>query len=161
MYSNIFKEAVEFVLSNEGGYVNNPNDKGGETNFGISKRSFPNMDIKNLTKEQAIDIYYDHYWKKCFEQLPTKLAIKIFDMIVNMGEPRAAILFQRAINDCGCKVSVDGKIGQQTIGAANSIQLARLMNTLRGKCREFYLDIIKRNPEMIVFEKGWLARADR
>lgn len=60
-----FEEAVEFVLAYEGGYVNDPNDPGGETNFGISKRAYPNVDIKNLTREDVIDIYRRDYWDRC------------------------------------------------------------------------------------------------
>ena len=51
-----FEEAVKSVLKHEGGYVNDPKDPGGETNFGISKRAFPDLDIKNLTEEDAIEI---------------------------------------------------------------------------------------------------------
>jgi hypothetical protein len=54
---NIFNQAIENVLKNEGGYVNDPYDPGGETIFGISKRIYPHLDIKNITRNQAIDIY--------------------------------------------------------------------------------------------------------
>ena len=57
-----FRKAIEVILKYEGGYVNDPNDLGSETNFGISKRSYPNVDIKNLTKEQAIEIYHRDWW---------------------------------------------------------------------------------------------------
>ena len=52
-----FNEIIEKVLEHEGGYVNDPHDAGGETNYGIAKRWYPNVDIKNLTKEQAKKIY--------------------------------------------------------------------------------------------------------
>ena len=58
-----FESIVQVVLKHEGGYVNDPDDSGGETNFGISKRAFPDLDIKNLTKEDAVKIYHDKYWK--------------------------------------------------------------------------------------------------
>ena len=57
-----FDILVKKVLKHEGGYVNDPSDPGGETKYGISKRAFPDLDIKNLTEEQAILIYYDEYW---------------------------------------------------------------------------------------------------
>ena len=59
-----FEKAVEFVLRMEGGYVNDPKDPGGETNFGIAKKSYPGVDIKNLTEEQAEEIYKRDYWEK-------------------------------------------------------------------------------------------------
>ena len=60
----LFDKAMNFVGLMEGGYVNDPIDKGGETKYGISKRSYPNLDIKNLTKEQAREIYYKDFWLK-------------------------------------------------------------------------------------------------
>ena len=57
-----FDEIIEVVLEHEGGYVNDPKDPGGETNFGIAKRSHPDVDIKNLTKESAKEIYKEVYW---------------------------------------------------------------------------------------------------
>ena len=57
-----FDEIIEVVLEHEGGYVNDPHDAGGETNFGIAKRWYPDVDIKNLTKEQAKKIYHQDYW---------------------------------------------------------------------------------------------------
>ena len=59
-----FNEIIEVVLHHEGGYVNDPKDPGGETNFGIAKRSHPDVDIKNLTKDGAKEIYKEHYWDK-------------------------------------------------------------------------------------------------
>ncbi len=59
-----FEKAMTFIFKWEGGYVNDGNDPGGETNFGISKRAYPNLDIKNLTKDEAKQIYYRDYWEK-------------------------------------------------------------------------------------------------
>lgn len=81
-----FEKAIEFVLKWEGGYVNNPHDPGGETNWGISKRSYPHLDIKGLTKEQAIAIYKKDYWEKCgCDKLDYPLDIIVFDTAVNCG----------------------------------------------------------------------------
>ena len=86
-------KAIDFVLKWEGGYVHDPLDPGGETNFGISKKSYPDLDIKNLTKEQAVEIYKRDYWlaTKC-DTLPYPLDIIVFDTAVNMGRSRATIL---------------------------------------------------------------------
>ena len=59
-----FDEIIEITLHHEGGYVHDPKDLGGETNFGIAKRFYPDVDIKNLTKEGAKDIYKKDYWDK-------------------------------------------------------------------------------------------------
>lgn len=83
---NLFDKAMQFVGLMEGGYVNDSNDKGGETKYGISKKSYPNLDIKNLTKEQAEEIYYKDFWLKnnCDTMHPT-FAVLVFDTAVNMG----------------------------------------------------------------------------
>ena len=85
-----FKEALDFVLKWEGGYSNNLNDPGGETRFGISKRSYPELDISKLTLKQAEKIYYENYWLKAgCDKLPFPLSICVFDCSVNMGRSRA------------------------------------------------------------------------
>jgi len=87
---NDFDKAIKFVLKWEGGYSNDPNDPGGETNFGISKRSYPELDISKLTLKQAKEIYYQNYWLKCgCDNLPYPFNIIVFDTAVNMGRSRA------------------------------------------------------------------------
>lgn len=85
-----FDRAIAFVLKHEGGYVNNPQDPGGETNFGISRRAYPNVDIKNLTKERVVEIYKKDYWDaaNCGE-IDWPFDIIMFDTAVNMGIDRA------------------------------------------------------------------------
>lgn len=111
-----FDQAVGFVLREriEGGYVNDPRDPGGETAFGISKRSYPKENIKGLTRARAIEIYKRDYWDApgC-EKLPPKLAVALFDGAVNQGANIAPQLMQRALG-----VTADGIIGPITIKAA-------------------------------------------
>ena len=74
------------MLRVEGGYSNNSSDPGGETKYGISKRSFPNLDIPNLTREQAIEIYKSHYWDRAnCDSLPWPMSLLVFDSAVNSG----------------------------------------------------------------------------
>lgn len=88
-----FERAVEFVLKHEGGYVDNPNDPGGETKYGISKRAYPELDIKNLTEEKAKEIYHRDYWLKSgCEKIASGLDIVVFDTAVNCGVARASAL---------------------------------------------------------------------
>ena len=98
-----FEHVIGKVIEHEGGYVNDPHDAGGETNFGISKRWFPDLDIKNLTKEDAINIYYNNYWIPAkVDRLPNDLRSTYFDMCVNMGQSQAVKILQQAINSNYC-----------------------------------------------------------
>ncbi|NCX93262.1 MAG: hypothetical protein EBX40_01115 [Gammaproteobacteria bacterium] len=81
-----FETAVSIILDHEGGYVNDPKDRGGETRYGISKRAYPDLDIKNLSKADAIAIYRKDYWDKIkADTLPGWLRLMAFDCAVNQG----------------------------------------------------------------------------
>jgi len=81
-----FRTAIELVLKHEGGYTAGlAGDPGGETNFGISKRQYPKLDIKNLTKEAAIEIYRKDYWADWMGELDQQLANCLLDSAVNQG----------------------------------------------------------------------------
>lgn len=95
--SEPFDNAVTFVLAREGGYSNDPDDPGGETKFGISKRSYPNEDIPALTHERATEIYYTDYWHPIASVLPAPANIVAFDAAVNQGKKFAAEM----IGQCG------------------------------------------------------------
>ena len=122
-----FDEIIEVVLHHEGGYVNDPKDPGGETNFGIAKRSHPDVDIKNLTKDGAKEIYKEHYWdKNKVESLPEQLRHIYFDMCVNQGKGRAVKILQKAANAKGKNLKVDGGLGPATLNAIQKISLDRV-----------------------------------
>jgi hypothetical protein len=90
-----FTDAMQFIFKWEGEYVNDPKDLGGETKYGISKRWYPHLDIKNLTRDQASKIYYKDYWKKagCDKHFfPDN--ILLFDTAVHMGVFRALEIYQ-------------------------------------------------------------------
>ncbi|MBE3604117.1 peptidoglycan-binding protein [bacterium] len=158
-----FLAAVARVLRDEGGYVNNPDDPGGETNYGISKRSYPDLDIAHLTREQAIEIYFRDWWRKFrFGELPSGIAAKAFDLAVNMGAGAAVRCLQRALRACGRLVAEDGVIGDATIVAALDCAPAALMAALRSEAAGYYRALATaarlegRNDE---FLRGWLNRA--
>lgn len=159
--SPLFEQAIARVLKDEGGYVNHPSDPGGETNFGISKRSYPNVDIKNLTVEQAEDIYYSDFWLKGpYEQMSfAPLASKVFNTSVNAGSSRAFKLLQQAITACGVPVVVDGAIGPKTIAALNSLDGQKVLDAYRAAQANFYKGLVASTPSNAVFLKGWLIRA--
>lgn len=90
-----FEIAVNEVLGEEGGYVNNPSDPGGETNFGISKRAFPEVDIKNLTRDGAKDLYRSHYWVPLLPyMLPQQFQRIAFECAINQGLSKCKTLIE-------------------------------------------------------------------
>jgi lysozyme family protein len=109
-----FPRAVALILKHEGGYVNDPADPGGETNFGISKRAYPAEDIRAMTPARASAIYERDYWRraKC-DELPWPLAVQVFDMAVNAGVGPAVKMLQKVLG-----VTTDGVIGPKTLAAA-------------------------------------------
>lgn len=94
---SFFEQAFKIVVGEEGGYVNDPRDPGGETKFGISKRAYPNLDIAQLTLEQAQQIYLRDYWDECgCDAMPWERALCVFDMAVNQGQGAARALNHQA-----------------------------------------------------------------
>ncbi len=151
-----FDEIIEIVLEHEGGYVNDPDDSGGETNFGIAKRSHPDVDIKNLTKEGAKEIYKSVYWdKNKVEKVPEQLRHIYFDMCVNMGRKRAGRIVQRAANNKGHNLVVDGVLGPVTLGKINNVELERV----RAFRIKYYADLVTRKPNQEKFYFGWFRRS--
>ncbi len=161
--NDAFYEAVEIVLGNEGGYVNDPDDSGGETNFGISKRSYPDIDIKALTRSEAIEIYYMDFWlKQSYRDLYyAPLTIKSFDMSVNMGPRQANKLLQEAANTMGEDLDVDGCLGIQSINALNELDGETLLNQYRSELTDFYQNLVERHPHDQKFLEGWLKRVNQ
>jgi lysozyme family protein len=109
----MFDKAVTRVLQWEGKYSNDPHDKGGKTNYGISAAAYPGVDIKNLTETRAREIYRRDYWNKCnCDKMPYPVALIVFDSAVNQGVSTAARMLQKCLD-----VEIDGAIGPQTIAA--------------------------------------------
>lgn len=148
-----FEQAIEAIFRWEGGYVNHPSDPGGETNMGITKRDFPHLDIKNLTKSQAKDIYYHKYWiPSKAQELNDELKLIHFDTAVNMGLAGSARVLQESINHQNVKV--DGIIGPITLSYSFSVTKDRYAfhRALR------YMEIIARNQRLADFSRGWKRR---
>ena len=158
---NRFERAVSVVLAHEGGYVNDPRDPGGETKYGISKRSYPSLDIANLTREDAIAIYYRDWWQRYgYGRLQDEtVATKLLDMAVNMGPATAHRLLQEVLVFLGYDIAVDGIIGPQTIGATNKADPKRLLQLLRWRAAEHYYRIAVQRTQSRAFLMGWLKRA--
>lgn len=149
-YSTAFMKAVQRVLREEGGYSNDPRDPGGETQYGISKRAYPVLDIARLTVEDAIAIYHRDYWlaASC-DKLPADVAPAVFDAAVNQGVSRAIQMLQAATG-----ANVDGVAGPKTIAAASKPD-ALVDFTVQRILHYVAL------PAFRTYGKGWLRRAVR
>lgn len=147
---NAFRQAVAWVIEREGGgtVTDDPDDPGGLTRWGISKRAFPHTDIRNLSREEAEDIYLRKYWLVCkCDAFPPPVAVALFDSAVNQGPGKAVRLLQRALG-----VEDDGAIGDDTLSAA--------MRAVPGELLVQYLsrravDYARLDPK---FHRGWFVR---
>ena len=169
-----FQYAVNIVLNHEGGYSNDEDDPGGETNFGIThldlqahaiELNLP-LDVKNLTRIEAEYFYKKIWWDKynynAINSLP--IATKIFDMAVNMGAHEAHILVQRALTYCGhSEIDIDGILGGKSFGAINEIsqhgRQADFRIELINEAKWFYEHLVEEKPVLKKFLNGWLERA--
>lgn len=128
-----FDTAFDKLLGHEGGYVNNPEDPGGETNWGISKRSYPHLDIKNLTRKEAKAIYKKDFWDKIHaDELPDGVAWQVFDFAVNSGVQTAIRYLQRAVG-----VADDGWWGPISRHAAENMSETDIIMLLTAERMEF------------------------
>ena len=131
---SLFLDLVDRVLSHEGGYVNDPNDPGGETKWGISKRSYPQLNIKGLTRQDAIAIYQRDFWQRVQgDRLPVPFVFQALDAAVNHGIGNAVRWMQRAAG-----VADDGVIGPVTLAAVARQEPADLVLLFNAERLEFY-----------------------
>lgn len=153
MTALIWDRAFDLLMINEGGYVNNCHDSGGETKYGISKKAYPDLDICNLTLEQAKEIYKRDYWNRCkCDYLPDSLSVAVFDFAVNSGVSRAVKYLQTSLG-----VKADGIIGNQTLGAANRLPIKRVLEDYMNLRLDFLMSL----KDWKYFGKGWGKRIDR
>lgn len=143
-----YDKAFGIIIGHEGGYVNDPRDPGGETKYGISKRAYPNEDIKGLTLERAKELYRRDYWDAVeAESLPVGVRLMVFDCAVNCGLTAAKKLLQRA---AGAKD--DGIIGPRTREAIS--KTPDLPMRFAGFWIQYYTDLAG----WPTFGKGWARR---
>lgn len=147
-----FLEVLRRIAVSEGGYVNNPKDPGGETKFGISKRAYPHLDIKNLSREQADKIYYDDYWLAMHcDAMKKGMAGFVMDFAVNSGVPLVTRKLQKALG-----VLPDGKIGSVTDAALRTANPRRIVRLLFVERAIVMAEAKKDNYEE--HKHGWFAR---
>jgi lysozyme family protein len=152
-----FKTAILLTLQHEGGYVNNPNDSGGETNMGITAKDMPGQDMKVLTVEQATEYYTQNYWKALYSQINDQnLANKLFDMGVLFGVGTAVKILQTifAVN----QVVADGVFGPHTLDIVNTAGPIGLLGVYKVSLVSHALGVVNANPNDRVFFAGWVKR---
>lgn len=155
-----FNKLVSIVLENEGGdtITNNPKDPGGLTKYGICAKYNPGVDIKNLTEEQAKQIYLKKYYLPCGadEVNDDELALNLFDSAVNPGLGWINKTVQKFV-----KVEPDGSIGPKTIEAINKYYDKKgLIALLKVSRKEYYRKLVKEKPAKNIFLNGWLRRVN-
>lgn len=150
-YPADFMVAIEILLGHEGGYVWHKDDPGGETNWGISKRSYPHVDIKNLTREGAMAIYYKDFWLPVVDSavMHLSVAIQLMDAAVNHGIPRAKKLLQQAVF-----VKDDGIIGPLTLAAVAMSDHNDILLRFLGFRTKFFIGL----NTFPSFGRGWMDR---
>jgi lysozyme family protein len=145
-----FDIAINRVLSNEGGYVNHPDDPGGETKWGISKRSYPMLNIKDLTRDDAVEIYRHDFWiAGQMDKMPDAVAFNALDFAVNSGIQTALRKLQQAIG-----VADDGHIGPVTMSVMEKMS----PHDLASKYIAARLKFMTQLKAWDTFGKGWANR---
>jgi lysozyme family protein len=145
-----FDTFIERVLAHEGGYVNHPADPGGETNWGITKRTYPHLDIRNLTRDQAKAIYRRDFWDRVKgDQLPPDVAFQALDAAVNHGIGNSVRWLQRA-----AKVADDGIIGPVTLDAIVCTDPNDIVLRFNAERLQFYTNL----STFQTFGRGWVRR---
>jgi len=149
-----FDWIIKFTLDAEGGYDNDPDDPGGETKYGIDKRSHPDVNIKELTLDEAKDIYYTEYWTKfkC-DQFAEPLGEVYFDCCVNTGQKQSNKFIQRAVG-----TEPDGIIGPKTLTAVKQNDPTVLANAVIDQRQRFYENLAYNKASLKKFLKGWTNR---
>jgi len=156
-----FARIIDFSLEQEGGYVNDPADPGGETNYGISKRSYPDLEIKRLTRDHAISLYRSEFWERLsLPSMAPAVAAATFDAAVNCGPGSAVRWLQSGINDLvhsptGSDIDVDGDLGPQTIAASQHCSALRLAMAIQAARLRHYCRLAAKHPQYL---RGWAMR---
>lgn len=144
-----FDQAFDRLMGHEGGYVNHPNDPGGETNWGISKRSYPAVDIARLTREQAKTIYRRDFWDVVGECHPA-IRFQVFDFAVNSGISTAIRKLQAALG-----VADDGVFGPISRRALQAADTNDVLMRFAAQRLRFLASL----STWSTFGKGWTLRA--
>lgn len=162
-----FEKIFDYLLKVEGGYSDDEYDSGGKTKYGITEVEARKYGYKGHMRDMPLEIAKDIYYKKYFkgnrldEVVSDKISLSICDWIVNSGS-WGAKKAQQALNIInGSNLSVDGKIGNNTLFALNNVNPEKFLQTYHELQRRFYRGIVASRPTQKVFLKGWLNRVAR
>ena len=171
------------IVAREGGYVNDPDDPGGATNFGVTIGTMQSLgmdlnrdgridaaDVRALTRAQAEQIFVEHYFSKPrLAELPEPLQASVFDMYVNAGGNAVKIL-QRLVSRMGFRTADDGVVGPMTIAAvADAAEAApdHLVDAYGIARRNYYYALADQRPASRKYARskaggkgGWITRAE-
>ena len=171
------------IVAREGGYVDDPDDPGGATNFGVTIHTMRRLgldldrdgavtpaDVRKLSRDQAVDIFLEHYFTRpLIAELPSALHATVFDMYVNAGGNAVKIL-QRLMVEMGYEVTVDGALGPQSIAAVRAAFEAspdHLVDAYGIARRNYYFRIADRRAASRKYARtraggkgGWIRRAE-
>lgn len=164
-----FSDIIIDVLEREGGFVNDPDDRGGATKFGVTIGTLRehgidvdgdgNIDIDDVEEmplEVAKEVYRRHYWEPLqMDLVPAHLRDLLFDMAINHGQSRAVMIMQSAVCVQGPDIAVDGIIGPQTLKHIKKLSIKEVVY----ERLYFYSMIIGNDPSQMKFRKGWYNRA--
>ena len=153
-----FDKFIIQLLADEGGYVSDPKDPGGETNFGITKKFFPHLDIKKMTKEKASDIYYDYYYRHTFvsDIEDAKLAGALFNVSVLLGVTGMSNICDNILKEFG-----DDEISTPIAKRINATDTTEFKVNFIYEVKHHFLERIRKNPDLKKFKKGWFNRVER
>jgi lysozyme family protein len=178
--ADLRKEIIGAILGHEGGYVNDPRDSGGATNWGITERVARRHgytgDMRRLTKADAIGIYTRSYWMPLQLDIislrSASLAYILFDIGVNAGVGRAGAFLQRVLSVMNSRgkhypdLAIDGDIGGKTLTALDKYCDRRGAEGVRVLCGSikalqlaFYIELAERREKDEAFVYGWAVRA--
>jgi lysozyme family protein len=159
-----FDASFARIIKSEGGYVNDPADRGGETNLGVTigawgaylNRAIQPGEMAKLTVDTVKPFYRSMYWDKVKgDDLPVGVDYCIFDFAVNAGVGRAAKFLQRAVGALD-----DGAIGPGTLALVAKTAPGELLENFAKQKEAFYNSLAEKNPTQKKFLKGWMARVD-
>ncbi|MDP4034003.1 MAG: holin-associated N-acetylmuramidase [Pseudorhodobacter sp.] len=177
------QEIAEEIVAREGGYVNDPDDPGGATKYGVTLQTLRRLgldltgdgkvtaeDVQRLSRVQAVEIFIEHYYRRPgMAALPEMLQASVFDMYVNAGA-NAVKLLQRLLSDMGFASDIDGAIGPQTIRAAQMAAEAaptHLADAYAIARRNYYYSLADARPASRKYARrhdggkgGWIVRAE-
>lgn len=153
-----FNDYLKVILQHEGGskITENPKDPGGLTKYGISARSYPGLNIRELTLAEASSIYYHDYWAKLrIDNITDELLkLHIFDMAVNAGIKPSIKLLQGILG-----VTMDGVIGLNTEAKIGQFE-GDLVEEYKKERIQYYNNLVSKNAKLKTFLKGWINRVN-